>query len=505
MIVVGDYELLEPIASGQVESFFARHRLTHDQVVVHMFVAPEDCLGDAMLVQALSRLVPPPPGVVAASGRRPNTPYSYIVTSMPAMGALYAWVRDCEKASPSVAPPFQPVSSPAATPAQPSAHAKTYDVPFGEARLEPTIAAPPQQKPSDAPTGDFTAFFHKLGTAPKPAATPIDQFSASSPDFGAIPATPAVPAVPPVVSAEPQPAPPAESFTQLFNAAQVPRTPSAPSVEQPVVPERAAPGEFTSFFRNPLANPAPADEPLSFANLNTARPPVQQTGEFTRMFGRESIPVPSQPAPASTPADADLLESPGEPPSQPPLNYSPIAAPVRPIPPSDSVVPPAAPAQSTIPPAVAQPQPPAIPSRAPSDATSVFTPAAPAPDPLSAEPAGPSEYTRILSRGAFGIPPAPQRVEPPVVPPPSAPVIPPPAVTVTPPQVQPPVVAMPQMAPPQVTPPSPPPAPQFGISAPQAPAMAAPGKAASYWPLITVLIGLFAVAVILIMYFALKH
>jgi hypothetical protein len=51
---------------------------------------------------------------------------------------------------------------------------------------------------------------------------------------------------------------------------------------------------------------------------------------------------------------------------------------------------------------------------------------------------------------------------------------------------------MPQMAFPQA-----PPVPR--------PAAPPPGRAASYWPLITVLTVLFAIAALLVMYFALKH
>ena len=120
-------------------------------------------------------------------------------------------------------------------------------------------------------------------------------------------------------------------------------------------------------------------------------------------------------------------------------------------------------------------------------------------------PAGPSEFTRIISGGPRNAPPPPVEAPQPTSPPPQAVAIPaftPPAIAMPqapafPQAPQPPAFQMPaaaQMTPPQMAAPP--------VPAPQAPSPTA--KAASYLPLIIVLNVVLIMGIALLLYFALK-
>ncbi|HTW57148.1 MAG TPA: hypothetical protein VMD99_03345 [Terriglobales bacterium] len=313
---------------------------------------------------------------------------------------------------------------------------------------------------------------------------------------------------------------------------------------------KAAGGEFTQFFGSPFDQPEPAQRSFEIPDLATSAPPAQQAGDFTRMFGRDDIPSPeassaaptghdqrplpgsftqlfSQEDPAkggaqlgssildtspdlgrSAPRQSGLRPSPSDPvfPTSPPVPARPLATP-----PADVFSPrPSAP----MPPASTPP--PAAPvierpfsgrshandpnANDPKDATDIFRVRGADAPPVEEIPSGPSEFTVFLSRSQIGasLPPDPSL-------PAGAGAVGQPGAFAPPP--------IPQPPPFQFTPPPPPPAPPaIKYSAPAPPPLpkpqlpAAPPKAASYWPLITVLTALFFIAAMLIMYFLLtKH
>jgi hypothetical protein len=106
-------------------------------------------------------------------------------------------------------------------------------------------------------------------------------------------------------------------------------------------------------------------------------------------------------------------------------------------------------------------------------------------------PAGPSEYTMIISRSELLGQSETNAVVPVAASQPASPFMMPPVAAVPP-------------APAPPTAPAPPQFPQMNM--PQAPAQsAAPKPQVSYWPLILSLTVLFFVALLLVMYFALRH
>lgn len=182
----------------------------------------------------------------------------------------------------------------------------------------------PETPPSAAPAvGEFTQMFHAPTVkAPDPAPTP--QAAAPGAFTQMFQAPPAAPEAPP------PPAKPAPGeFTRMFQAPSVP-APSVPEVDQfaqmfqkaaavpeaPVAtpPAKPAPGEFTQMFQAPSvpapAPPMPAPTPLA--------PAKAAPGEFTQMF--QAAPPPAPPvAPAGEVNQATrLFQSPVTPTAPPP-------------------------------------------------------------------------------------------------------------------------------------------------------------------------------------------
>jgi hypothetical protein len=267
---------------------------------------------------------------------------------------------------------------------------------------------------------------------------------------------------------------------------------------------KAASGEFTEFFRDPFDTPRGHDIPI----VQSARdlPKEQQTGDFTRMFGREegapspAIGATEQPAPglktqlfgedssvrpsqpessilgtnahlrSSFPKPTESMpQAAPQPPAHPPVDpfghFSPIPAP--PLRPEDHT----------------------LGFRPASSSTEVFRQGMQAP-PIEDVPAGPSEFTVFVSRNQVKAIPSADVASPP----------PNPMGGMQAPAFAPP--RMPQPIP--FTPPKPPPLPVMPAP-PPLPQTATLAKSGSYWPLITVLTGLFAIAALLIMYFVMKH
>jgi hypothetical protein len=248
---------------------------------------------------------------------------------------------------------------------------------------------------------------------------------------------------------------------------QIPVAPPQPPAPQP---SQAAPGEFTRMFQAG-APPAPIAEPA---------PPQPQAGpgEFTRMFQAGAPPAPlaepAPPQPQAGPGEFTRMFQAGAPPA-------PLAEPAL-------VQPPAPPQPQTGPGEFtrffASPLPAPEPARPMQFPTPAVPPAA-APAPPSASYAPPGEFTGIFGKSDAGAP----RAMPPI-----APIAPQaPAPSAGPGEYT--RMFGPRMDPPSasVSPATPAPAPA-----------AAPVRKSSNLPLILILAGLFLVALLVVVFFALK-
>ena len=325
-----------------------------------------------------------------------------------------------------------------------------------------------------------------------------------------------------------------QSFTALFRSSDVqqntlPRVPDNTSGG-----DASKTGEFTNFFRGPFTGDSPAEVP----DISPQAPPGKGPGEFTILFGspRNSATL-APPLPDGPLSDVSLGEEAGaarkwapasEPPERTstttPLPWQPQEASetTRTFPtvrepawtPTDTSAT-KMPAGSSGP----FPSTPAeisgfrdqtlfSPRSEDGSATRVLSTGREKPE-LGAPPlpSGPSEYTRIISPGMKDSP----TMEPPLGrgaarPDASGPL---PGFSPPPPIVLPPIPIPPApQFPPSAKVPAPPPAPKVEPPkwppAPQ-PAPETPKPPVSYLPLILVLNGLFILAVLLVLYFALKH
>ena len=266
------------------------------------------------------------------------------------------------------------------------------------------------------------------------------------------------------------------------------------AAETPEIPvgatrrEERETGEFTKVFGRAKSDPSGRFRAVSDAKANAAAAP--ESGSFERWFGEAEAPKTGSNTkePAWQPSDrfGDSSSRPvavnATPPSSPPSSTFRVSA-ERPA---------ATPAWDKGPPSGGDSSFPMRPD--PDGATRAFSPLEREPSPdFSKQPAGPSQYTRIISGGLKNaIPPEePSWAAPPgsAAPPVSAP---------TPPIVPP---------APQWQPPAPPPmpaAPQIPVApAPQIPAVAPPSTIP--WAMILILNGLFILAVLLVVYFLLKR
>jgi len=277
--------------------------------------------------------------------------------------------------------------------------------------------------------------------------------------------------------------------------------------------QKSSTGEFTSFFRGPFEQPIPSEKPIEYPDPVQASPPPS-AGDFTQMFGPETRlekkeaprSTASLPEPSKTPSFAqifseeakggarlgDLKLDPGPhaPDSLKPPLWSTVSSSGMPAVSSGTASPGSSGGGGFSPSEARRGSSGGentFLNQAGSDATNVFKPrGAEAPRVEPEAPTGPSEFTMFLDRSQLRA----------SLPPPPNPAAPNPAAR-TP-------AGMPPM--PSYAPPAPPPMPQVAFpQAPKVPLPSPPGRAASYWPLITVLTVLCAIAALLVMYFALKH
>jgi len=454
MKVANKYELFDPLTTGKVEVFVARDLASGERVLVHLFEggpSPSDPPTSDWAVEAFRALAPVPPGAVIDVGRYTGTAIAYLVTKVPDADALQKWVVAYE-----------------------SYAQKTQEIPVTP-EADATSSADSGTRPPVQSDAETATFF------PPPKASDSTVSSPKPKDTKSIPA--------PVAQADRVPTLPKGSFTSLFQAAAAPA-----ESEKGVRSNEAKPGDFTSFFQGPFTGQASETPNLTpHAPESDSRP-----GEFTQIFG----------AGRGHSEETPVERSPGNAPLNEPGGFTQLFAPPAPAQTSPRYEPPTFPKEEE--PAKAEdtivfdkpawepqiPAAPAIPAKQKSPFESL--PAVIPPLPTG----GPSEYTMIVS-GGMRSPTTPD--EPPIAggtnPPgaksagafamPKAPVFPP--------------VPVPKM----------PAAPQMPkIPAPQVPGLAAlkmpegpnvPKPPVSYWPLILTLTVLFFVAVLLVLYFALKH
>lgn len=513
------YELLESLTTGGVETFVANDKIRGERVLVHILHCDPQRANQPTVqwvLESFRRVAPEPVGLVLETGRYSGTLYAYVVTKLPEETALAAWVRQYEAQARDTAE----VPAPPAPPTPES--------------LAPTAEQTPPP-PSPAPSS-VTQLLREFDTQAKPDVPiappkPIIQPPQPPPSFGissdrsgvrmAAPPTwnaeaPRIPVAPkaePPRSSPPDTFPPNfldKNFDQSFDKNFPPETSVPPAKDSPKL------GEFTSFFQGPFRGDRPSETPQISP---PHEPPRKTVGDFTAMFGAVKPQPPEEPLPTKGIAgnespgtgftgffnpNADLPSRTPSAPSGPltPLAGLPRAAvdspvfPDPPNPPQQTFVPP--PPISYVPPdppifrAPAPPIPPmpslptVLPSTLPSDgATRAFSQPGSEPTPAAPLlPVGPSAYTQIISvrppSPAADAAGAPKTLTPPAFTAPPLPKLPPP-----PPM---PVFAAP--APPPL---------------PKAPKVEIPQPPVSYWPLVLTLTVSFVIAVLLLLYFWLKH
>jgi hypothetical protein len=506
------YELLDSLTTGGVETFVANDKVRGERVLVHILHCDPQRANQPTVqwvLESFRRVAPEPAGLVLETGRYSGTLYAYVVTKLPEDAALRTWVQQYK----AQARDTQEVPAPPAVPTPESLAPTAEDTP------------PPPPPP---PLSSVTQLLREFEPQAKPGAPvapprPTVQPPQPPPSFGtsadrsgvrmAAPSTwnaetPRIPAAP---KAEPPRSSPPDPFPPNFLDKNFPAEASAPPVK-----DSPKLGEFTSFFQGPFRGDRPSETPQISA---PPEPPRKTVGDFTAMFGTVKPQPPEEPLPAKGIAgnesagtgftgwfnpNADIPSRTSSAPSGPikqPTGLPRAGAdpapmfpdPPRPDPPKadpprQSFVPPppisyVAPAPPIFPaptpaippmPIFSMPNLPTVtPSALPSDgATHAFsqpgsepTPAAPLPQ------VGPSAYTQIIS-----------------VRPPSAAADAAGAPKDTPPAFA--ALSLPKLPPP----PPLPKAPKLEIPPP-----------VSYWPLVLTLTVSFAVAVLLVLYFWLRH
>jgi len=504
------YELLETLTTGAVETFVAHDKVRGERVLVHIVeCSPQkaDQTTAEWVLEAFRRQAPEPPGSVLETGKYSGPKYGYVVIKRSDETAVKRWVRQYELQADETK--------------ETSVHAQKSDV---STAAGPSAAPPMVATESPQPSVSMTQLFRdfdSLGKSKGPEATaPADRSARKPASSTSLPGESGLHVASPWGAAGAKPSSLADE--PPFPAAPAPPKPAAPDMASSVSRTSSKPGEFTSFFQGPFQGDKSAEMP-SFSS-QPIEPPKKTVGEFTALFGRTTPPA-QGPQASSSPSEPSLtsifkdMGTPQQafnappsaqggvipPPSQPLPAVPQASAPSLPDPVFVVPTPVVAPAP-TIPPTPQSPSsaveaPPArrsgsIPGH---DATGAFMRPSAEPTPVPVEaPSGPSPYTQIISRpkqveteeaasgsaataggGQFAAPPMPKI--PAAAPPP-----------------------MPKMPAPRL---APPPAPKVKAPpAPKIPKVDAPAPPpVSIWPLIITLTVLFFLAVLLVLYFALRH
>ena len=504
------YELLESLTTGGVETFVANDKIRGERVLVHILHCDPQKPNQPTVqwvLESFRRVAPEPAALVLETGRYSGTLYAYLVSKLPDEAALNRWVNLYEALGQDTAEFPRPSGPPT-----PESEAPTGEV---------------TSKEPARPPGPVTQLFQEFDLQAK-----ADSRSSGAPKLPSNPAAESHGPLPnirtPGEKSEVRAAPQWDQETPRNSAP--PRTlpsgsgpsgPFRPDLGESSFPSQASspppnngpkPGEFTSFFQGPFRGDRPLETP---AISSPQERPRKSVGDFTAIFGpmkpeaEEPSPAPgiagnepagtgftgwfnpdasSQTSSTTAPPTPRGLPRAAEPmPLAPPLPKEPIV-----LPPPVSSVAPAPPAFPTpIPLIPPLPKPPSqMPSAMASDgATRAFarpnfeTPASPPPAPI-----GPSAYTQVISVKAMRQPEDVAGAQKK------------PAAT----QSAFPAAPMPPL--PAMTPPAAPAMPAISIPPrPKPPKTAVPEATVSYWPLILTLTVLFFIAVLLVLYFVLKH
>lgn len=515
------YELLESLTTGAIETFAANDKMRGERVLVHIVeCAPqksEQSLSEWVL-ESFRRLGLEPAGPVLETGKYSGVLYAYLVTKPPDEAAVKSWVRRYELQSEETketnvhrlkdevsAPPPTPTVPPLVAPKPVVTPKEEQPAPGQMTQLFRDYDSLAKARSSSAPENPQGRSVNLVGQSGLHSAEPWDPASLK-------------PA-----------APPTERIPESFSS---PAKPVAPEFPPSPVKEGPKPGEFTSFFQGPFRGDAPSEVP-SFSS-EPIEPPRKSVGEFTAMFGQASSQSPEsslgskasatgftgvfrdmeKPQPTFNAANPAAPSPGGVVP--PPIESLPLPAtakdrgmsPQAPIfvapPPPLPAVPPIVPVVPPTPtPVVPLPARASLPSEG---ATGAFNhpsvESAPAP---VQPPSGPSPYTQIISRQRVAAEEQAEASAPAAATPAAGGGFAPPPMPKIPAAAPPPIPRVPMPPPippapvPKMTPPKPP-------AAPKAPKLdAAPPPPVSYWPLIITLTVLFFLAVLLVLYFVMKH
>lgn len=503
------YELLEPVTTGAVESFIGNNRTRGERVLVHILQCEPQKPNQPTVqwvLDAFRKRAPDPVGMVLETGRYSGTTYAYVITTLPENAELADWVARYNNQTKDT----QEFATPAA---EPSNEAKA---PAAQAP-----AATPQ--PAQVPV-QFTQIFRELDggksavstpSAPRPSAASGDLPPSPMPSFDEEHFRSGVHAAPQWNELSKAPANENVKLAgAISNSSADSAAKSFPAdAVQPANENLAKPGEFTGFWQGPFRVDGPAESPLQFSSVA----PQNQPSEFTMMFRPGSAvpetpvispPAPEQNAPRSgltgwaTHAEIMAQEQAPEPPLPAAVNPTGAQAPPpvvsSPAKPSSLTAQPATPPRVPAaveprvfpvptPPRVASPPDPPVADAASAVFQSPLKNANPAAEPV---PAGPSPYTQIISMkrpaadstgaevAAALNPPSFASSSKPAMPAPQLPKLPPV------PKLAPPVLKAPKLN-----------APKLDMAKPPV----------SYWPLVLTLTALFFIAVLLVLYFVLRH
>ncbi len=501
------YELLESLTTGGVETFVANDKVRGQRVLVHILECEAQKPNQPTVqwvLEAFRNVAPEPAGLVLETGRYSGTLYAYLVTKMPDEAALANWIQLYKAQGRATQEMPAPLVKPTAASEAPTANLTSREPPRVPGAVTPLFQEPDRNAKPDTPSVPSK----ETDQPQRPVADGSPVRSAS--DWDAVPPRISVPA-----KAEPNIGSSPNSFSSAF------APPNSPSeTNSPPINDSPKPGEFTNFFQGPFRVEGPSDMPA--VSPQPVEAPRKAIGEFTAMF---NSPRPEELSPAAgvagnEPAGTGFtgwFNSPGvasrtsgtagAPPSgglpRPVMDDSAAFPP----PPKEPFVPPQPVSFATpTPPIVPLPTPPIFsvpplptpakevhpltpPVVSPDGATNAFN--RPASEPVPSQPvppSGPSPYTQIISVRPSAGPAGAQKQASPAAPAfpaaslPSLPAIAPPPMPAAP--------AMPKIAVPP---------------APKPPKVTIPEPPVSYWPLILTLTVLFFIAVLLVLYFALKH
>jgi hypothetical protein len=509
------YELLESLTTGPVETFVANDKVRGESVLVHIVEGVAQTAGQSTMewvLESFRRVAPEPAGPVLETGKYAEAKYVYLVVKPADEAAQNSWVRRYEiqgldtqetrtrpKTADVIAPPVTP------TPARESERAPvsvTQLLRDFDSQIK-TPAKPKESAPPPLPLPNLTLGGNQSGLHSPPPWEPVRPQGLVAPKHE-----------------EPRVPHPVDSFSRDAKDIGFPSASFPVTSTNSVVKDSPKPGEFTSFFQGPFRGDAASDMPV--VTSQPIEPPRKTVGDFTAVFGS----VGSRQAPSTS-----LEESGNIAPSTftgifrdidtPPRGVNATAPPSAVTPAPLDPLPVAKAIEAAPTPVCAAPGPPVIPikvatlpplpspgvekqpigkpgSLSGDGATGAFSrPAANDPAPvMPAVPVGPSPYTQIISReklmassadaaeeesgqsavsGKFALPAAPKAPAPPKQP------------------------QMKMPAPPKIAPPAVPKAPKMPkVEVPAPPAV-------SMMPLVITLTGLFFLAVLLVLYFVLKH